>query len=109
MPNCSESVAIAKAKLIPLVFFGVTALRPLRPLRLCVPLASRAHRLVASAPSLRLNTEKKENGDAESILGLLLIIANKYSLFSVKTTLRVSVLSESNECNDLNAPAVAFG
>ena len=40
----SKDKAISKAKLIPLVFFGVTALRPLRPPRLCVPLASRASR-----------------------------------------------------------------
>ena len=41
-PIASKDKAIAKAKLIPLVFSGVTALRPLRPLRLCVPLTSSA-------------------------------------------------------------------
>ena len=44
-PIASNDKAIAKAKLTPLVFFfGVTALRPPRPLRLCVPSASHASR-----------------------------------------------------------------
>ena len=45
-PIASKDKAIAKAKLIPLVFLSAsrTSLRPLRPPCLCVPLASRASR-----------------------------------------------------------------
>ena len=58
----SKDKAISKAKLIPLVFFGVTALRPLRPPRLCVPSASRASRYTdcRSRSGLRRDTEDKE-------------------------------------------------
>ena len=58
------------------------------------------------------SAKRGENGEKEARRGavVIVIIASTFSPFpSVKITLCVSVLSVSNECNDLNADAMAFG
>ena len=93
----SKDKAISKAKLIPLVFFGVTALRPLRPPRLCVPPASRAPWYTDLSLVLWPSAKRGDWGERRhgGIVGFLLMIACTILPCSPYT-----VLGVSNKCEE---------